>query len=560
MLLLLSSAVPGFTQESKTFTIHGQLVTPQGQPIPYAHIALLGFAYGTSTNLTGEFELKLNVKYGKGFELKISSIGYQSRSISTDEINPSQKLTITLLPSSTQLENVIIGARRYAKKDHRQAARLVAKALRRVPANYIRNPNLLNTFYRHYCTEDSQYVRLVEAAIDVFDKKGYGEYHKIPEERLAFRVNQLRRSFDFTESTKLTHPPVSLNYLIINDLTSYTYNNYLRSEFNNIEFFLSDTTELDGETVYEVGFTRKEEGSAAKRLSFDGRMFIDARSFAFHRIELSEEKLEINNRDTTRQLLTKRIFYRKLDDRYYAERLITDLEAYQRQYDSLFNASGGWDHTSHIELMVNNIQDVNSEMFQGGEPTAQDLRDIDYDSTFWEDYTVLKATPVEKKIINDLSKDLSLRKQFESYNTLDRGGISITANQQYVDLIKALEGKPLYVVAWAKWGYPNFYELQPMNYIRRMLRKGKMHLVFVGIEESATDWEYFKHAYGLDIRFAKHLRLDLGMNNKTVRKFFNNSMPYSLIYNKQGKVQMDAPPLLNDEKLKPIFKELIKGN
>jgi hypothetical protein len=41
------------------------------------------------------------------------------------------------------------------------------------------------------------------------------------------------------------------------------------------------------------------------------------------------------------------------------------------------------------------------------------FQDLPYSKKFWETYNVIKTSPLDRKIIEDLEKELPLEKQFE---------------------------------------------------------------------------------------------------------------------------------------------------
>ena len=529
------------------------MVDTNNEPISYAHVAFEGLPMGTSTNLNGEFELKFPNIDTDVHPIKISCIGYVSIVLSKKNLSLNEKILIQLDKASLELDGVVVGADRLRKKDKNFAKRIVSKALARVSKNYQTHPHLLNTFYRHYCSEDSIYVRLIEAAIDIYDPEGFGSISQLPEHRLSFKVKQLRRSFDFTQSTRLSHPPVSLNYLILNDLLSFSYGNKLRKDFDRLSFYISDTTIFDGKTLLNIAF---ENQSSDHR--YEGNLFINQQSYAIHKISVHEGKKNISGLDSTLQTTNRQIIYREFQDRLFLDRIVTDMEAVSNQYDSLARRTDGWSHTSHIELMVNNILLEGIEPFSGGEPNARHLRGVEFDPLFWDSYTILQSTPTEEQIIRDLSKNLSLKKQFQTFNTLDRGGISITQSEQFKSVVEGLRGRPSYLIAWAKWGYPNFFDLNPSNYFKRMLRRKKVNLVFLSLEQSEDDWKFYINTYGLNITRSQHYQLDLNLDSPTLRKFFNDSLPYQLILDQSGEIVDDNPPMLYDSQLKALLKPLVK--
>src|SRR6478735_4360177 len=60
--------------------IEGTVVDSEtGKPIPFASMAIVGTSGGTSTNLNGQFSLVVS----DSFSIKVTCIGYESRTISS---------------------------------------------------------------------------------------------------------------------------------------------------------------------------------------------------------------------------------------------------------------------------------------------------------------------------------------------------------------------------------------------------------------------------------------------------------------------------------------------
>ncbi len=262
----------------QSVTLIGQVINAEtNAPVPFAHLQIKGSAIGTSTNLEGNFDLKLRIRYLNDQRLVISSIGYSSLEI---QLSPEMErnLTIRLAPSVQSLDEVVISGTLKRQKDDDIARRIVQKAIRRIPQNYIQEESMARAFYRHYCAENDTYVRLIEAAVDLY-RSGKTPYRSmIPEDNLGFRVNQLRRSFDFTAGLKLKHPPFSLNFLLSNDVISYEYQNPLLTHFNSIQFWIQDTTDYQSQEVLVIGyFTDKAE--ALRNRTYTGQLYFNNVNF-----------------------------------------------------------------------------------------------------------------------------------------------------------------------------------------------------------------------------------------------------------------------------------------
>lgn len=514
--------------------------------IPYAHVTFDGTAVGTSANLDGQFELKIP-DAALPASLRISCIGYESKTFNINAIS-NDRLKITLQPVTTSLEGVIVSANKPRKKDLNRARRLVKRALRRIPKNYSNEAVHLPSFYRHYCAENGNYVRLIEAAMDLTrsGKDAYKAY--IPQENLGFEVAQLRRSFDFTQNSRLSHPPISLNYLLTGDLTAYDYSNPLLEV--TTQYVLTDTTSFDDQTIYVVDFNTPKN---LKRSTYHGRLYIEAKSLAFLRMEVSELTGRKNISDSTDVQLDRITFFKKHQDQYFLDRSSTDVYALKLSYDTLGRTIDSIVHTSHIELITNNVL-PNPEKFRGGpEPTAEDLVNVEYDSTFWDRYNILQATEIEDKIISDLSRKLDLRKQFALFNTIEEGGKSIINSDAFQSILTKYQDTPTYVVIWSSQSHPNHFDVVPHRWLAKRLKREKAKLLLVSIDDSDAKWELAREAYQLNIKNVVHERMSFEFDSDLLAELFSNVLPFYCFFDKNGELVSTTPPLPPREDIQLLF-------
>ncbi len=534
---------------------------PSGSPLSYVNIWITGTPLGTSSNADGAFEIKIpaSLAYNDN-TLSFSSIGYVTQRFPLASLIQTPNITVRLEPAVTNLSELVIITARARKKNANRARKLVQQALNKVPKNYPKKPYRLNTFYRHYCSENNNYVRLIEAAVDVYSPKNEFDKREIPDERLSFGINQLRRSFDFTENAKIFHPAISLNFLWTNDFTDFAYHNPLSGPLLQYQFQVIDTSNLGNEKVYVVNFEDNRPIGHRPQTWYQGRLYILKKDLAFIKAEIEELKQKSGARDSVYSVIRKTVTFKNFKNKYFIDRLTSDVNVFHATVDSNRVVLDTLRHKSHIEMISNNIITDHPEEFSGKEPGKIDLRKILYDSTFWDQYTVLKATELESKIIQDLSEKISLQQQFAAFNTVEGGGISILESEHFRKLLTEHSGKPLYVVLWSNWGHLNYLELEPISYFKRMLKKDKVKLLLVAIEENESDWMNNRKFYGLDNPMFSHERITLGFDSEIAQSYLNNVFPYFVSVTREGEILSQEPPLPNAEDIKPYIKSLIRDN
>jgi len=527
------------------------------KPVPFVNILIENSGYGTSTNLEGDFSLKVPPAFsGHNNRLILSCIGYQTLYLSVRSLARKPKAKLMMTPATTQLNEMVIKGR-WMKSKSTNVLRIVQRAFQRIPRNYPREDYMVQTFYRHYCRDNDVYGRLIEAAVEVYDPKGYKEFFLLPTEKVEMKVNQLRRSYDFTDEAQHQHTPIALNFILSNEITAYTYKNPFKQGLNRIVFEMKDTTVLDGQPVLVIGFS-KEETNASHSRTFRGELYINAYNFAIVRVTSEFVTSNFVKYDSSSIALKRLQNYREFEGKYYINHLVSDGSGFRRRYDSSEVILNDWDHYAHVEMIMTNILPGKKPGYEGQEPTKKELLNINYDSGFWSNYNILEATPLELEIEQDLAQRAPLDQQFKTYNLVHSGGESILNSESFKKIIKEKSGKVVYVVIWSSFRYPDFFELTPIKYFEKNLRKEKAEYLFISVDENEEDWNQAREYQQLNLKYAKHHRISLKLNNLIAQKYYSNSFPMYILIDKNGKtVEMGAKPP-SDPELKYDLKDLLR--
>jgi len=500
-----------------------------GAPVPFASVGIVGYAVGTSSNADGSFTLKIpDALVFKKLTIKITCVGYEN--FLTD--NPTAHLAIKLKPSKTVLEEIVISASTLHAED------IVRKALKHVRKNYNTKPFVYNTFYRHYCKDDDQYGRLIEAAVDIYKRKGYRTFQAAPGAKDEVRVTQLRRTFDNTKIT-INHAPIALyNIMAADELAiqtkmkssdpnwiaamGYLELSGLRNHLDLFEFDLDQVTSYDNEEVYKISYRLKADsikfGSGlAYPVSFAGALYINTRNLAFIKTESQRRRAN----DTLRTSSS----YKLNGKKYYL-------------YHSMREGSGihpqlNVKHAYHIELMVTDILTRKYSAFKGKEPGKEVLLNIPYDSTFWDDYNIIKATPLEEKIVADLERSASLKNQFSDYVELERERFfsGKEDEERFNQLMSLNKGRVLYLSFWKSDCGACLRELE---YERKLMEKYKYRVgfIYLSLDDDLAPWKEALKKHKLTSPYASHFRI--GSQADAVSLFKVNEMPRYVLVDKKG--------------------------
>jgi hypothetical protein len=151
---------------------------------------------------------------------------------------------------------------------------------------------------------------------------------------------------------------------------------------------------------------------------FHLKIFVDKEDFAIIRLDFEIETLgdELARR---RGLVSKFIGYKKtIDFKRYEGKMylnyitVTSTEKWYDQKTNLLKLD-----TELIQhLLINEVFTNTRERIGATERMKNyglEYQDYPYDKTFWEKYNVIKETPIDRKILEDLEKHAPLEKQFE---------------------------------------------------------------------------------------------------------------------------------------------------
>lgn len=515
-----------------------------GKPVPFASIGVFGTSQGTSSNSNGEFSISVNLPV----TLKITCIGYASLILE----NLTEVDRIELRPATIQLKEIVVLNKKV------NARKVMRKAFARVNKNYLGDGFLQKFFYRHYCKDNDNYGRLIEAYVDVWKDNGYKVSRKAAGEKEEIRITQLRRSLDKTTNTQ-GHEPISVGNILQADLVGYqmqepsnhmsfyTEVSNLKTDFDSYTFTFEGITYFDGEEVYHIGYAYKRDsvltttGNYYQLTQSTGSLFISTDNFAI----IKSEDVKSYDNNTIRTVA----YYHKIGDQYYTYHLVRDGKT--RTFDSL-------SHDFHIELMSVDITDEEDKRFVGKLPGREGLLDIPYNPNFWASHTTLKTTPLEDEIIQDLGGGASLNEQFERYQQYElnthNGGVD--AEEKFKWLMENGKGEDIfYLLFWSDDFLPYLQELE----LAKRLNKrywNKITFVFISLSDDEELWkktvkQYNFSADGLiNYRFGKH--------SKIAKSFDITAVPGYVLIGPDGKVFDAEAKRPSNKLLDEDFKTLLE--
>ncbi len=367
-----------------------------GNVIASASVTAAGVA--VVTNDDGLFTLKTDTAVEA---VTVSHVGYRSRRVSLKD-GQLENLTVKLVPTSVQLSEVLVMAD--------NPRELVMAAIRKIPQNYSRQPQLYNCFYRETAMKRQHYICVSEGVVDMYKtsyQQGTGR------DRVAIRKGRrlLSPKRNDTLSVKVMGGPVASVQL---DLVK------------NTDFLLNaqelDCYDLKMEAPTIIADRKQFVVSIRPRVTMDyalyfGKLYIDQETLAFTRAELS---LDMSDREkATRLMLVRKptgVRFRPKELSLLVDYRFVDGVTRISYVRTTFRFNCDWKRrlfatsfTACCEMAVTSTTDHDVQPIRGRE--SFDQRDaffdkVDYfrDPAFWQDYNIIEPTESLDKAIDKLIK------------------------------------------------------------------------------------------------------------------------------------------------------------
>lgn len=400
LLTLILFSVPSFFAVGQDITVSAVVVDREtGQPLGYASVGLKSVAIGTISNDQGEFDFHMPAEY-RNEVMVISMLGYKNFEAPVWSMLGSSQV-IKMEKSPIVLDEIIVS-------DTLTGQDILEIALARVEENYPMKPFLLDGFYRDIKKVGGTYISLLEAAVRIYD-----ESYEAP-----------RNKYKLRESVRLIEVRQSLGYE--SRFTTYFDQDNLLEDLllhNNIRYRHFN----DGEKVFSM-MTRETnsfyDNHETYVISYRGdyfmKLYIDTHDFSIIHFQF-EQGFEDDYLGKKRDLyskfagIRKQIDFRKFQGKMYPSFIsITsrinwyDIETNELKFETeLFQ-----------QLLINKVTPNATERIRSTEKMRNyglQFQDRPYNKKFWDNYNVIKETPLDKEVLKDLEKLAPLKAQFEEY-------------------------------------------------------------------------------------------------------------------------------------------------
>lgn len=386
------------------FTVSGKVSDAETkEPIAYATVAIENEAFGTISNLGGEFDFHVPEVY-KDRIIVISSLGYVDYKVDLGNTDITKDLILELQPSKILLDEVLIS-------EELSAGELLRIAILKIDYNYPMAPFEMDGFYRDTKSVNGEYVSLLEAAVKIFDKN-YQEPMNKSNLRERVSLVEVRRTIDYDNSLK----KYFRQYNMLEDLLLENYVKY--RTFNQEKLFYGKLKrkKVPGYNNKPINLVHLEEKGYSLKIYIDG-------DFGIHRITFilgdGEKPIYVEKKSGKLRCdvmyMNKQIEFQKYSDKLYLKYIASN---HQNEWVNRKTNELKLITTRAQALLVNQINTANPKWVKNSRKMKRfglQYQHKAYNKSFWDNYNTIKEMPLDEKIRADLEKKISLEEQFKSF-------------------------------------------------------------------------------------------------------------------------------------------------
>lgn len=365
------------------------------EPLPFASVGIKGKSTGTITNLQGEFDFHIPVEFRNEI-LVISILGYENFEAPMWSLLESKPEYIAMNKSTTVLEEVVV-------TDSLRGGEVLKIAMARIQNNFPMEPFLMNGFYRDVKKVEGTSIALLEAAVKIYDEN-YIEPRNKSKLRERVKLVEVRKSLGYDNQ----YTPFFRQRNLLEDLL--LHNNIRYRQIDDHEaFFESLRREPDsyynGHQVYVISHVE----------DFNFRIYISKDDYAINHLQF---QITGENLERKKNLVSKEVTYVKtIDFKPFKGKMYLNyitVTTKEKWFDDV-TAEFKFETELQQSLLINEIQANTQERIADKMRNyGLQFQDYPYNKSFWDDYNVIKETPIDRKILDDLERVAPLEMQFQN--------------------------------------------------------------------------------------------------------------------------------------------------
>jgi len=395
-LLVIALAPAALAQK---ITLSGKVIDKETkEPLPFATLGIKDKSIGTITNLQGEFDFHIPADLRNDLFM-LSMLGYKPFSAPVWTLMDAKPLVIEVEKSTLMLNEVTVA-------DSLRGGEILMIALSRIEQNYPMQPYLMDGFYRDLKKVGGTYISLLEAAVKIYDED-YSEPRNKYKLRERVALQEVRRSIGYASRfTSYFDQDNLLEDLLLHN--SVRYRHFPLEELFYESLTREKDTEYNNQQVFVISYSR----------DYRLRVYVEKSNYAIIHVEFEstlEEPLTKKRGMESRFVRLKRVIdFKPFLGKYYLNYLTVDsnvnwydIRTKELKFETELNQS-----LLINEVVPNTIRRV---------PATEKMRnyglqyqDQPYNKAFWDNYNVIKESPLDRKILQDLERHGPLEKQFKN--------------------------------------------------------------------------------------------------------------------------------------------------
>ncbi len=398
-LLVLALTLLSGVSVAQDITISGKVTDAETkESLPFASVWIKGKTIGTITNAQGDFDFHIPAEF-ENETLVISMLGYKDFESAVNSLTVNEPLTIAL-------ENSLVLLNEFIVRDSLTGGDILQYALSRIEENYPMQPFLMEGFYRDIKKVGGTYISLLEAAVDIYDEsyKRPRNQHKLRE---GVRLREVRKSIGYENKfTSFFDQDNLLEDLLLHNTIRY------RQIEDRQEMYA--VMKRDRDSYYN--------GNEIFVISYSGeyflKIFVEKSDYSIIHLEFERDgsdkipgrKKNMSSRFTG---IKKTIDFKRVEGKMYLNYISVTSKV--DWYDSKTN-DVKFNTELFQQLLINHVIPNTDEKINSVEKMSNyglQYQYGSYNKKFWSKYNVIKDTPLDQKIVQDLEKVGPLDKQFE---------------------------------------------------------------------------------------------------------------------------------------------------
>jgi len=377
-------------EETKTLRIIGQLINATNQQaIPFANIGVKDTYIGAATNFDGYFELKVPEEHIDN-SIQISAVGFTTYNSSLRNCLEIDTLRIELQPVNYKIAEVEVTAQSLV------LIKMLKNAIDRIPDNYLQTPFNYDIYYRGEKSENQELIREREAAIRIYDNKGYvrENAYQVFKDR-SYRFLQVRKNF---ETNSLADGSTYLDELLEMDIVRSRGNILNKNHLNFYDLSLERVTEYENDSIWVIAYKSKRpilsNTSDYYATSYSGKIYIKLKDFSVIKNETHVVASNYSPQGRSFYVNPKRQEWKPIKIEYdfsstYKEHFGYYYLSYvdYKRHHELENKMSGEKKELNInaEMLITKIKTSKPEVIEN----RAYYENMEFDENFWDNYNII---------------------------------------------------------------------------------------------------------------------------------------------------------------------------